>query len=412
MAARLRFLTARARRHPYYADLPEAADVRGLAALPVLEKADLEAHSPPAGRGLRSGGPATGEVLRSGATSGDPRYIVYSRADWDNMVREAIPVLYGMGLEPGDRVINTLFGGGMCGGLTTTFSELARMPVEAYSTGQFATVDDVLMLTGRFGANVVLGMPALILPLLRDAKQRCPELRVEKVLYGGTPMTRTDRDWLRTALGARVVSSVLAANDGAQLGYQCASLDGTLHHLNDDYTLLEVVDEYGIPAAGRRRRRGAGDHAAEVRGAAGALPDRRHGADLPPCLPVRGVGPGAGVPGPLRRADPLQGRDGAVRRRPGRAGGPAGLPAPDRGVQRGGKEILVVRTESPVPPDAAEVRELLVAEFPVLGALQDFDAALDLYELRVECHPEGRLSRNAVSGKVKTVVDRRLEVSC
>ncbi|OII62932.1 AMP-dependent synthetase [Streptomyces sp. CC53] len=412
MAARLRLLTARARRHPYYADLPEVDGVRGLAALPVLEKADLEAHSPPAGRGLCSGGPATGEVLRSGATSGDPRYIVYSRADWDNMVREAVPVLYGMGLEPGDRVINTLFGGGMYGGLTTTFSELSRMPVEAYSTGQFATVDDVLMLTGRFGANVVLGMPALILPLLRDAKERCPGLRIEKVLYGGTPMTRTDRDWLRDALGARVVSSILAANDGAQLGYQCAHLGGTLHHLNDDYNLLEIVDEDGAPlpdgAVGEvlvtTVQKFEGPLVRYRIGDTGRIFD--HAC---PC----------GVAG--RVLEYLGRSDGLIRFKGETVlYGDVLAVLEGRRVSQlqievsseGSKEILTVRTESPVPLDAAEVRELLVAEFPVLGALQDFDAALDVYELRVECHSEGRLARNAVSGKVKTVIDRRLEVAC
>ncbi|MDT9692482.1 phenylacetate--CoA ligase family protein [Streptomyces sp. P9(2023)] len=411
MAAKLRYLVARARRTPHYAALPTVAGPAGLTRFPVLDKPTLEARSLPASRDLCSGGMPTGEVLRSGATSGSPRYIVYARGDWDNMVREAVPVLYDLGVEPGDRIVNTLFGGGMYGGLTTTFSEFSRMPVECYSTGQFVTVDDLLMLVDSFRANVVLGMPALLLPLLRDAKQRHPGLRLEKVIYGGTPMTETDKEWLRTELGVRVVSSILAANDGAQLGHQCAALGGTLHHVNDDYNLIEVVDDQGTPVA---------------EGEVGEL--------LVTCL-QKFEGPlvryRIGDMGRIFHHTCACGVSGKVLEYLGRSDGLirfkgetvlyneiydvlAALQVSQLQVEvssESSKECLTIRTESPRPLGADEVRSLLTSRFDVLGDYQDFDAALDLYELRVECHAEGELPRNAVSGKVKTVIDRRLEVT-
>ncbi|WP_030771863.1 phenylacetate--CoA ligase family protein [Streptomyces sp. NRRL F-2664] len=409
LAARLRYLVARARRTPYYGDLPDITEDAGLAGLPILEKSELEAHSLPASRDLSSGDPATGEVLRSGATSGEPRYIVYSRSDWENMVREAIPMLYALGLAPGDRVINTLFGGGMYGGLTTTFSELSRMPVESYSTAQFVTVDDLLMLTGRFDANVILGMPALILPLLRDAKKRRPGLRVEKVIYGGTPMTETDKTWLRQELGARVVSSILAANDGAQLGYQCGFLGGTVHHVNDDYNLIEVVDEAGRPV---------------VDGVTGHLLVTGLQKFEGPLIRYRIGDMGrtyehhcaCGVSG--RVLEYLGRSDGLVRFKGETVlygevlDALAAFEVSQLQIEvatEGSREILTIRTEAPCPPEAEAVRELLVKEFPVLGGFQDFDAALDAYELRIVCTAEGELPRNSVSGKVKNVIDRRLD---
>ncbi|GAA3181891.1 MULTISPECIES: phenylacetate--CoA ligase family protein [Streptomyces] len=411
LAARLRYLIARARRTPYYAALPTVNEPADLARLPVLEKADLEANSLPASRNLSSGAPATGEVLRSGASGGAPRYIVYARTDWENMVREAVPVWYGLGVEPGDRIVNTLFGGGMYGGLTTSFSEFSRMPVECCTTGQFVTVDDLLMLADKFHANVILGMPALILPLLRDAKRRRPGLRIEKVIYGGTPMTETDKNWLRQELGARVVSSILAANDGAQLGHQCTALGGSLHHINEDYNLIEVVDESGAPVAD---------------GAVGELlvtclqkfegPLVRYRIGDRGRLLDRGCS--CGAPGKL--LEYLGRSDGLVRFK-----GETVLHsevsdalAPFQVSQlqievhaENGKEVLTVRTEAPRPPDTRQVRALLTAKFPVLGEVQDFDAALELYELRVECLAEGALPRNAVSGKIKSVLDRRLEAA-
>ncbi|WP_240351657.1 phenylacetate--CoA ligase family protein [Streptomyces olivoreticuli] len=411
LTARLRYLVARARRAPYYADLPRITSAAGLTGLPILEKQALEANSLPASRNLCSGAAPSGEVLRSGATSGDPRYIVYSRTDWENMVREAVPMLYALGVAPGDRIVNTLFGGGMYGGLTTTFSEFSRMPVECYSTGQFVTVDDLLMLTKNFRANVILGMPALILPLLRDAKKRFPELRIEKVLYGGTPMTENDKRWLREELGTQMVSSILAANDGAQLGYQCHALGGTLHHVNDDYTLIEVVDENGTPVPEGT----TGELLiTSMQKFEGALIRYRIGdmgrifEHTCPC----------GLSG--RVLEYLGRSDGLIRFKGETVlYGDVFAVLADLHVSQlqievfteGSKEILVIRTEAPTPPDPGRMRELLVSKFDVLGDYQDFDSTLDVFELRVESLAEGELPRNQVSGKVKTVIDRRLEVS-
>ncbi|MFD3874616.1 phenylacetate--CoA ligase family protein [Streptomyces sp. NPDC058623] len=407
--AKLRYLVQQARRTPYYRELPDVRGTADIALLPVLEKADLEAHSLPASRDLCSGATPSGEVLRSGATSGEPRFIVYSRTDWDNMVREAVPVWYELGVEPGDRIINTLFGGGMYGGLTTTFSEFTRMPVECYSTGQHATVDDMLMLTRSFDANVILGMPALILPLLRDAKARHPGLRMEKVLYGGTPMTESDKTWLREELGARVVTSILAANDGAQLGYQCAGLGGTLHHVNDDYNLIEVVDEDG---------RAAPD------GAPGQLLITSMQKFEGPLIRYR-----IGDIGRVFTHACVCGVSGKVLEYLGRSDGLVRFKGETvlyseilellgdfqvsqlqiEIASRDSKEVLTVRTESPHRLDSRAVREHLIAKVEVLGDVQDFDAGLDAFEFVVECAAEGELARNGVSGKIKPVIDRRLE---
>lgn len=408
VGARLRYLVGRARRAPYYRDLPVVDGASSLELLPVLEKSALEAHSLPASRQLSSGESPTGEVLRSGATSGQPRYIVYSRTDWENMAREAVHVFYQMGVEPGDRIINTLFGGGMYGGLTTTFSEFSRMPVEAYSSGQMVTVEDILLLTDRFSANVILGMPALIMPMLREAKSREPGLRVPKVLYGGTSMTETDKNWLRSELGTQVVTSVLAANDGAQLGYQCASLGGTLHHINDDYNLIEVVDEALTPVPD---------------GVTGELLVTTLQKFETPLIRYR-----IGDMGRVLHHDCPCGLSGRVLEYLGRADGLVRargetvmygevLDALEQfGVSQlqivvdsvDGSEVVTVRTEASEPLRPQLLHDHLTTCFPVWGEFQDFDAGRTAFRLEVECHEQGQLERHPVSGKIRPVEDRRL----
>jgi phenylacetate-coenzyme A ligase PaaK-like adenylate-forming protein len=406
--ARLRYLVGRARRAPHYRDLPPVTGVADLVKLPVLEKKALEEASLPRSRDLCGGAPPSGEVLRSGASGGEPRYIVYSRTDWENMVREAIPLMRALGLRNGDGVVNALMGGSLYGGLMSTSSELTRMPVEAYSAGQGINVDMLLMLVRGFSANTLLAQPTVILPLLREARRRDPGLRIEKVVYGGTPMTETDKNWLRTELGTRVISSILAANDGAQLGYQCAHMGGTFHHVNDDYNLIEVVDEDGLPVAD---------------GETGHLLITTMQKFEGPLIRYR-IGDLGRI---SRRACPC-GISGRVLEYLGRSDGQIKLKSwtvhyheilaslekfqvsrlQAELTTRDGTETLVLRTESPLDLDPAVLHEYLTGAFPVLSDAHAYDDELRMFELVVECHPEGVIARDPVSGKIKTVIDRRL----
>ncbi|MFE7897989.1 phenylacetate--CoA ligase family protein [Streptomyces sp. NPDC057424] len=408
MDARIRYLVGMARRTPHYRDLPQIDRVADLGRLPVLEKATLEEKSLPRSRDMSSGALPSGEVLRSGATSGEPRYIVYSRTDWENMVREAIPLLRALGIHNGDRVLNALVGGSLYGGLMTTASELTRMPVEAFSAGQQVTADMMLMLVRNFSVNVLLGQPAVVLPLLREARRRDPGLRLEKVVYGGTPMTESDKRWLREELGTRSITSILAANDGAQIGYQCERLGGTLHHVNDDYNLVEVVDEDGTP-----------------------LPDGETGHLLITAM-QKFEGPliryRIGDMGRVTVRDCPCGVSGRVLEYLGRSDGLLKFKSATvhygdilaaleefrvsqlqaELMTREGTETLVLRTESREELDPAVLRAALADTFPALSDAHLYDDELRMFELVVECRPEGALERNPVSGKIRTVIDRRL----
>ncbi|WP_239333424.1 phenylacetate--CoA ligase family protein [Frankia sp. CiP3] len=408
LGAKLRYLVQRARRTPYYRDLPPVRGLEDLPLLPIMDKADLEQYSLPFSRALCSGAPPTGEVLRSGGSSGAPRYVVYSRTDWHNMVREAIPLFYELGLDKGDRLINMLYGGKLYGGMTTTVAELSRMPLECYTTAQLASVDDILMLCASFQANAVLAQPAMLLPLLRDAKACQPDLKIEKVIYGGTPMAQSDRAWLREQLGTHVISSILAANDGAQLGYQCGELSGTLHHICADYNFIEVVDQDGNPVP-------VGEYGdlliTSMQKFEGPLIRYRIGD----CGRIFQHDCGCGVSGQVLE---YTGRsDGQIEMMARRVLYSDVLTALDVfGVSRlqleitslAGKETVIVRTESPTALAAREIKDFLAEKFPALAERHDVDADLDMFELVVECLPEGRLPRDAVSGKIKTVIDRRL----
>lgn len=406
--AKARYAIGRARRVPHYRDLPSVAGLDDLPGLPLLPRTALELNSLPESDRLSTGAPASGHVLRTGGTSGRTRYISFSRDDWENMVRESVPLFYSLGLRRGDRVVNTLFGGSLYGGLISTVCDLARMPVQCYTTGQEISVDDFSSLVRKFHVNVVLGVPSLILPLLREAKEKDPGLTVERVLYCGVPMSEPDRSWLRDQLGVRTISSILAANDGAQIGYQCPSLSGTEHHLCDDFNYVEIVDEHGTPCQ---------------EGVAGSVVITTFQKTESPLIRYL-IGDRAVV----RSGRCDCGLEGRTIQYLGRTDGMVKFFWREVRFQdvfdaltefevselqfvastEGRKEKLSIRVEAAKRIDEEVLRGFLAGRFDALGGPNRLHESVDPFEFTVEWVPDGGLPRSPISGKVAPVVDLRV----
>lgn len=400
LRARWRLLLDRARQDPGLSPAPPAVFDGDPAVLEPQTKQHLEAYSGPH--------PADGQVLRSGASTGAPRFITYTGGDWRRMVAEAIPVLYAAGLEPGDRVVNTLFGGSLYGGLTTSLCELSRMGVLNFTTAQHATPESLAALATRFGINAIVGQPALLLPLLRDTHRMDPSFRLDKVVFGGTALAEHDRRWLEDTLGTRLISSILAANDGAQIAYQCPHQRGRTHHLVDDYNYVEVVRPDGTAAEPGE----AGEillttlqklQTPLIRYRIGDLGSLGH-TDCP-----------CGISG--RTLDYLGRADGLVKVK-ARTVAHSEILTELRGFEvsqlqvvidtADGTETVTVLAETDQDSDPEMVRAQLAQRFEALSDRHSFGDGRDVFRFRVRLLPPGAIARDPVSGKVRPVVDHRI----
>jgi phenylacetate-CoA ligase len=101
----------------------------------------------------------------------------------------------------------------------------------------------------KFKINVVQAIPTVLVPLLRQAKQLEPDLKIPKIIYAGTPLSGSDREWLKREVGTQRIASIIGANDGGQLAFQCEHMTGGRHHLIDDFNYVEIVDEKGKPVS-------------------------------------------------------------------------------------------------------------------------------------------------------------------
>jgi phenylacetate-coenzyme A ligase PaaK-like adenylate-forming protein len=248
--ARLRRLIDAARRSRFYGRRLKGLRVETVADLvrvPELTRDEMEANMPPQGGGLGTGDWAGGYVSRSGGSTGAPKFSVYDKRDWEAMIAGGAEVFRGLGLEASDRLGNFMLAGDLYGSFVSFDHVNDRLGLTSFGFAGNSKPETFAEVWRKFRINAVEGIPTFLVPFLRRAKEAEPRLSLEKVVYAGSPMSAADCDWLKSALKVRRVASVIGANDGGQLGYQCAHMRGPLHHAIDEFNWVEVVDDRGRP---------------------------------------------------------------------------------------------------------------------------------------------------------------------
>jgi phenylacetate-CoA ligase len=407
---RLRRLIDEARKSEFYGKRLEGVaidTVADLKKIPALTRNEMEANMPPQSQGLATRKSITGGyVSRSGGSTGEPKFSVYDKHDWEQMIDGAVRLFRAAGMEEGDRVANFMLAGDLYGSFVSFDHINNRLGAMTFAFANHLDPELFVKLWKQFGLNVIQAIPARLVKLLREAKVLCPELKVQKVLFAGTPMSQSDRDWLKTHVGVERISSIIGANDGGQIAFQCEYLTGSLHHTVDDFNWIELVDDQGNP-----------------------VPDGEPGRILITSL--------------LKYAYPLIryeigdagrfvshqcpcGRKNRVLEYLGRADdqicvGLINLPYRDiasslegfpisaiqlavREGRRGDEIVLRVETECPSPQLENDMREAVLHKATKVGEGIADGTVAGLY---VEAHPLSSLPRNGRSGKLKTVVDER-----
>ncbi len=250
--SRLRTLLRVAKKSLHYGEVLESkpvSSIQELARVPILTRELMEAGMPPQGEGLGTlRRPQGGYVTRSGGSTGKPKYSVYDGGDWENMMSEAVELFRVMGLSESDRLGNFMLSGDLYGSFVSFDQIIQRVGAMTFAFCGTSSPETIAQVWRDFGINAFCGIPAFMIPLLRKAHSLDRSLRIEKVVYAGAPLSDVDRNWLHEALGATRIASVIGANDGGQIGFQCHKQTGRLHHTVDEFNLMEIVDDNGNPA--------------------------------------------------------------------------------------------------------------------------------------------------------------------
>ncbi len=243
---RLRVLVREARKSSYYEKILEGIEVKGiedLSKIPILKRSDLENNMPPLSHGLATKKTHGGYVTRSGGSTGTPKFSYYDAEDWESMIVHALRAFRAMGLTQEDRVANFMLAGDLYGSFVSFDHVICRLQAMQFPFAGKVEAPFFLKMAQDFGINVAMGIPSFMIPLLREVKKEAPSFTLEKVIYAGVPLSDVDRKWLKEELKVSRVASVIGANDGGGIAFQCGDQQGGLHHLMDEYNYVETVED-------------------------------------------------------------------------------------------------------------------------------------------------------------------------
>ncbi|HEY9722702.1 MAG TPA: AMP-binding protein [Oscillatoriaceae cyanobacterium] len=231
-------------RSPFYRERFAGLTVRGRADLPhvpVLDKDSFMAASPPRGEATLTGPLSGAYVFRSGGSSGEPKFSVFSVEEFRRFVHFFMRAYTAAGLEASDRVGNLFAAGSLYASFVFVNRFLEELGVLNFPFSTTASAEVVADHVRLFGINTLVGFPSW---LLQVAERLAAEgLKIEKVFYAGEHLYEEERRFLRERLGCRVIASAgYGAVDTGLMGYQCEAATGSVHHVLADHVYLEIVD--------------------------------------------------------------------------------------------------------------------------------------------------------------------------
>lgn len=242
---RLAERVAHAQTHaPFYREHLAGVTLSGLAdmpALPVLEKGPFMAASPPDGEGTLTGPMASAYVFRSGGSTGDPKFSLYSHDEFRRTEEIFVRTYTAAGLRPEDRVGNLFAAGSLYASFVFVNRLIEELGCLNFPFSNTASPEVVATHVKMFGINVLVGFPSWLMQVGEAIARE--GARIEKIFYAGEHLYAEERRFLEEALGCTVIASAgYGAVDTGLMGYQCERMSGRVHHVHADHVVLEFVD--------------------------------------------------------------------------------------------------------------------------------------------------------------------------
>ncbi|RLU81776.1 hypothetical protein CTZ27_31725 [Streptomyces griseocarneus] len=223
--------------HPRTAAGP-AAWQRPSADRPVMTKADVQR--------LNEDIPADKQQLHicSGGSSGAPALAVHSYADWKTQLRRGGEGLVAAGFDVRtDRVANLLFAGGMYGSFLYGNGLLEEIGATQLPVAGSTDYERDAALLVRHRATAILAMPSYVWQLFQHAGDTLRAYGgIRKVFYGGEHFGAEQRRHLAEEFGIETIRGfAYGGSDLGTMGHQCEHAEGTVYHLFNDLFTLELL---------------------------------------------------------------------------------------------------------------------------------------------------------------------------
>jgi phenylacetate-CoA ligase len=187
-----------------------------------------------------------GIVFKSGGTTGNPKFSVFTREEWDTFTRAFGRGMSQGAIQPGDRVGNLFYSGELYASFLFIHDSLMRAAQGAVNfpiAGATAPAS-VLKTVQDFSIHIIAGVPTTILALAEymiRSEKTAPW--VNRIIFGGEGIYSDQIATLRRAFpNAETHSIGYASVDAGLLGYADSTCAPGEHRAFEE-TVVEIVSE-------------------------------------------------------------------------------------------------------------------------------------------------------------------------
>ena len=232
----------------YYADLyrdvPENAS---LEELPLVEQDDFWAHCDEHGGTVATREQRDGQIFKSGGTTGNPKYSLYSAEEWETICEYSGLVLTKGGLKNGTKIANLFYAGGMYASFLYTYSMLYFAPAKTimYNLSGNMSVEEIVKTLLEHQINCIAGLPSIMTKMVSYINENnLTGFAVDTIYYAGETLYQDQRDRLCETFGRELDfrSVFYSSNDGGAIGYFTKECGFNEHRVLSDLCRLELID--------------------------------------------------------------------------------------------------------------------------------------------------------------------------
>lgn len=238
-----------ARKHSkYYADLyrdlPKDVSFEDL---PLVDQDDFWAHCDEHGGTVATRVQSDGQVFKSGGTTGNPKYSLYSAEEWETICEYSGHMLTKGGLKNGTKIANLFYAGGMYASFLYTYSMLYSSPAKTimYNLSGNMTVEEIVETLLQHQINCIAGLPSIMTKIFSYIDEHhLTGFAVDTVYYAGETLYQDQRDRFCKTLGRDLDfrSVFYSSNDGGAIGYFTKECGFNEHRVLSDLCRLELID--------------------------------------------------------------------------------------------------------------------------------------------------------------------------
>lgn len=235
---------------PYYGELYKGIEkIEKLSDLPVVDQAVFWAANTSKNNRVFTAKQTDGIVFKSGGTTGNPKFSVFSKDEWNLFTK-----FFGEGMSKGgmlasDRIANLFYAGELYASFIFIMKCIESAPTSAlqFPISGSTKLETILQTVQEFDINVLAGLPTTIMNVAEQYSQQkelFPSIKITKILFGGESMYPDQRRRLEALFpGVSIRSIGYASVDAGLLGYFDDSCHADEHRCFGTATVLEIVDD-------------------------------------------------------------------------------------------------------------------------------------------------------------------------